>query len=43
MIELLDWILTVVFYLLRILGGAVLCMVLSLVIYAILQTMMGRK
>lgn len=43
MIELLDWILTVVFYLLRILGVTALCMVLALVIYAILQTMMGRK
>lgn len=43
MLEILDWILTAVVYLLRILGAMALCMVLALVIYAILQTMMGRK
>ena len=43
MIELLDLILTAAVYLLRILGTTALCMVLALVIYAILQTMMGRK
>lgn len=43
MIGLLDWVVSVVFYLLRILGGLTLCMILALVLYAILQVMMGKK
>ena len=43
MIEVLEWVLSVVFYLLRILGGLTLCMVLALVLCAILRAMLGRK
>ena len=43
MLEILDWILTAAVYLLRILGVTALCMVLAMVLYGILQAIMGRK